>query len=508
MAGSHFPSPRYCPSCGSCLARDNTDVRCSPCRQKAQDAVRHPPKVPPEFWHTDELRNGLASRHIGVVIRAYRHHPFHGPRPLAQELVGNWLGLTQAQLSRLEHSRPYTNLDRLIAWALALHIPEEHLWFKLPNAQSNPEPDVAFASLSLTQPCDLETDGEFSAIPEDGEDMDRTEFLVLGGSALASFLASPLVHDWKDSKNPPATPDLTDVTLDQVHAQTEGFRWLDRKDGSSAHMKAATRHAHNLTRFWRVTDDTHPLRPELAEIAADACQLVAAQAFDQGTRLQAIEWYRCSADLAARAGNQDLYVFAVCGVAYMHAKNGEAGLALSDLHQLSALPLSAAARCYATVYEAHAYASARRLDPAFRALDRAMAYSEQTPHEAPPSWVGISHNSFVERHRANILAQFGESEALRILERLDQDTPGLFRDYRVTLGADQAMTYAHLGQVEPCAAALTSAVLLNQLFRSIERTRRILDVRARLDPYQDSRPVKALDEVIQATKVRELLRGR
>ncbi|MGH8929517.1 MAG: helix-turn-helix domain-containing protein [Egibacteraceae bacterium] len=134
---SSFPARRYCPSCGSRLAHDNTDTLCALCRNNARDAIRHPPTVPPDFWETDQLKEALATWHIGGVIRAYRHHPFHGPSPLAQELVAGWLGMTQSQLSRIEHGRPIKDLDRLIRWAQILRIPRECLWFKLPEQRAS-----------------------------------------------------------------------------------------------------------------------------------------------------------------------------------------------------------------------------------------------------------------------------------------------------------------------------------------------------------------------------------
>jgi transcriptional regulator with XRE-family HTH domain len=499
---------RYCSSCGSRLARDNTDTFCALCRKRARDAALRPPTVPPDFWDTDQLNNALASWHMGKVIRAYRHHPFHGPRPLAQELVGSWLGITQAQLSRIEQGRPIQDLDRLTRWAQTLHIPGEYLWFKLPDQRSTTDCTAAVASPSPALTGGGAADGEPSTLPEEAEDVDRAQFLLLAGSTVAGFLASPLVHDWPDRHHLPSLPDLTEVLLDQVRAQTEGFRWLDRKDGATKHLPAAAAHARNLTRLWRVTDDRHPLRCQLAEVAADACRLVAYQAFDQGQRPQAIEWLGRSADLAARADSQDLYVFAVCGVADMHTKSGDAHLALSVLHQLCPLPLSMAARFFIAVYEAHAYASARRLDLALNALDRAMTLSEQTAHEAPSSWLGIPANSFVERQRAIILAQSGEIEALSLLERLDRSSPAAFRRYRVALATDRALTYAHNQHLEPTAQALTCALTLNQHVHSVERAQQILTVRAMLDPYQDSRHVKALDEVIHTTKTRELILGR
>ena len=79
------------------------------------------------------MRDALATWHIGRVIFAYRTHPWH-PRPLSQETVGNWLGLTQAQLSRIENGRAPEELTKLVRWARILGIPGELLWFDLPDA--------------------------------------------------------------------------------------------------------------------------------------------------------------------------------------------------------------------------------------------------------------------------------------------------------------------------------------------------------------------------------------
>jgi hypothetical protein len=91
------------------------------------------------------MRAALASRHMGGIIRAYRHHPFHG-RTLPQETVAAWIGITQVQVSRIENGHPIVHLDQLIHWALTLRIPQEHLWFELPG-----EVDSSQAA-ALTQP--------------------------------------------------------------------------------------------------------------------------------------------------------------------------------------------------------------------------------------------------------------------------------------------------------------------------------------------------------------------
>ena len=137
---------RYCHTCGGRLARDNSSSHCGPCSKYAAATMIVSPEVPPEFWDADPLRAALASWHIGRVIRAYRYHPWHGPRPLSQELVGGWLGLTQAQLSRVEGGSAVTDLSKLVPWARTLKIPGQRLWFKLPDEPSETETEDALAA--------------------------------------------------------------------------------------------------------------------------------------------------------------------------------------------------------------------------------------------------------------------------------------------------------------------------------------------------------------------------
>ncbi|MGH3600118.1 MAG: helix-turn-helix domain-containing protein, partial [Pseudonocardiaceae bacterium] len=79
------------------------------------------------------MRQALAGRHMGRVIRAYRCHPFHGRHPLAQETVGAWIGVTQGQLSRIENGPTIVHLDRLVHWARVLGVPSSCLWFTYPE---------------------------------------------------------------------------------------------------------------------------------------------------------------------------------------------------------------------------------------------------------------------------------------------------------------------------------------------------------------------------------------
>ncbi|MEV0726345.1 XRE family transcriptional regulator [Micromonospora purpureochromogenes] len=123
-----------CPRCGGRLARDNDSGRCAPCQAAERHRLSTPPTVPASFWEHEPIRRALAERHLGRVIRAYRFHLYHGRNPLPQTVVAGWLGITQAQLSRVENGPQLVHLDRLTHWAKVLHIPESQLWFALPGA--------------------------------------------------------------------------------------------------------------------------------------------------------------------------------------------------------------------------------------------------------------------------------------------------------------------------------------------------------------------------------------
>ncbi|MGW6117711.1 helix-turn-helix domain-containing protein [Nocardia sp. NPDC055165] len=127
---------RYCAHCGNRLSSYNAQKFCHPCDLAFREQLAHPPQVPAGFWQTDQMRDALSTWHIGRVIYAYRLHPHHG-RVLPQELIASWLGLTQAQLSRIEKGPAPEQLSRLTQWAQALRIPVELLWFKLPLADED-----------------------------------------------------------------------------------------------------------------------------------------------------------------------------------------------------------------------------------------------------------------------------------------------------------------------------------------------------------------------------------
>jgi transcriptional regulator with XRE-family HTH domain len=113
---------------------------CGSCERQPVDHRAEPPTVSPAFWDTPALRDALAAQHIGRVARAYRRNGEFAARDgrdgVSPELLGTWLGLTRAQVSRIENGPPVRNLDTLAHWARVLQTPRRLLWFKLPPGRS------------------------------------------------------------------------------------------------------------------------------------------------------------------------------------------------------------------------------------------------------------------------------------------------------------------------------------------------------------------------------------
>jgi DNA-binding XRE family transcriptional regulator len=127
---------RRCKSCGTTLAVDNTARLCGRCHREERDQLCAPTQLSDSFFETEEFRAAFESQHIGKVLKAYRSHPRHLQvfgKALNQDLLGRWLDLTQAQVSKLENGKPEQNLETLRNYAQILHLPQHLLWFDFPG---------------------------------------------------------------------------------------------------------------------------------------------------------------------------------------------------------------------------------------------------------------------------------------------------------------------------------------------------------------------------------------
>jgi transcriptional regulator with XRE-family HTH domain len=139
---SAVPGRRRCRACSAFLASDNIATMCSPCRLASIPGGTILPTSSDQFWSEDGVQKALRARHMGQVVRAFRQHPDHGSQRPSQREVAERANLTQGQISRIESGAPIADLGRLVYWARLLQIPQDHLWFALPDSPVSDDDDT------------------------------------------------------------------------------------------------------------------------------------------------------------------------------------------------------------------------------------------------------------------------------------------------------------------------------------------------------------------------------
>ncbi len=131
-------SARRC-RCGTVLAQSNAGALCAACERPLRRRGRAP-EVPADFWRTDAMAAALASGDLGRILRAYRLHPFHGSKPLAQAVLAGWLHVSQSTVGRIEHGQCRLSVDDLHWFAGALGLSVALRWKPTHEAGEDVDP--------------------------------------------------------------------------------------------------------------------------------------------------------------------------------------------------------------------------------------------------------------------------------------------------------------------------------------------------------------------------------
>jgi hypothetical protein len=441
---------RSCRSCGARLASDNREPVCRPCqRVRAGESV--PPEVPPEFWDTAQLRQALlGERHMGHAVRSYRKHPFHGRRPLPQELMARWLNISQTQLARIERGRPVTDLERLTQWAQALGIPQGYLWFSLPGNNSRiPEHGWQESRSESTWPG--------AAGPAAGNQPGRPDEISPAGR---NHPAIDMLSDSLTNYGPGAAArELADH--DEIPCVTELERGLKAAFGAyqgSRYSDAACRSALLLADAQLAVRRCHgPGRTSALRVLALSFQVTASVLTKVG--IADLAWIAAERGLRAADESEDPAVrgslarsVAFSLLAAMRLVEESAEFLRREPGQ-SEMLLS----IYGTLFLAGSMAAARHGDNATTAeyLREAGNAARRTGRDANHLWTAFGPTN-VEIHRVNTLVELGAiQEALD--SGLSLDTTRLPAERRVRYLLDVARVHELTGKRDDAVSALLTA---------------------------------------------------
>jgi tetratricopeptide (TPR) repeat protein len=495
-------SARYC-DCGTRLARDNPSSRCGACQAKARDLVVRSPEVPAKFWATDRMRDSLATWHMGRVVAAYRNHPFHG-RPLPQETVAGWVGITQAQLSRIESGPPIKDLERLIEWARVLHIPTSLLWFKLPEQR------LAQAPEEPAQP--RSEDGPVGSYPLASKRAASVLDMVTSDDALVATpaLAVRLAHEWLVTEPPQivetrAGRQIGEGLTRTVEQRVEQLRHMDDFIGGNDLYALVAKELRTTVSILKEAGYSEMLGKRFLTAVGELCQLAGWTAADAGLPVMAQRYYAAGIHAAHEADNAALAANLISSLSYLYSNVGNLGEAVLLAHTAYAgARHRASAATQALLQERIAWAHARagELRQTQRALDEAeLAYEHRNPADDPP-WV-----YWLDRDEIDVMAGrcYTELHRPRQAEPLLRSVLDHYSEDRVRESVLYtswlAEGYVQAEDIDQAAAQATRALILSTRVNSSRSRERVQFLRRRLAGAPHARSVRDFEELYRELQV-------
>lgn len=419
---------RRCQGCGAALAADNTARLCIRCHREQRDQLRNPPaQLRNEFFETAEFRAAFDSQHIGRVFKAYRNHPRHLQlfgKALNQELLGRWLGLTQAQVSKLENGKPEQNLEALRTYARTLHLPQHMLWFDFPG-QSRLNSAQAGA---LIVPASRNQEVE--------QLRHRLHDLFAGGE-----VSSASVDDWelivarygRATKDRPATLLLGDLAED------------------IAELERAMAQCRSLSTLRRLT-----------RVAANLAGLVCLTLIKLDDRQAFRRWARTARIAANEAGDAVTYSWVLAQEAYGHYYSDDFTEAVNVAqHAQAVVPNTpCVGAVLAAALEARAQAALGRTDETWNALRQAEALLSNLDGTTAGYSAFVYNEAQLRFHESNALTHLGDFRAAWLAQEraLELVAPADFMD-RAFIRLDRAMCLAAEGDATEASSYARDTLL-------------------------------------------------
>lgn len=474
------PPTRRCERCGARLARDRVSNHCGSClRLLIADEA---PAQPDSFWAAASINAALEARHFGQLFAAYRRES--NPH-VSQAALGRWLGLTQAQVSRLEApgARPPSNLVNLERWAKALRVPSGLLWF----------------SVSHTQDELVDRTGEVSL-----DRVQRRQFFKTAGVGATAIGASLLGAGPAVATGPPK-PRSTDVEI--IRDMTATFRRLDNRFGGG-HSRATTTITNYLTStvtpMLKDTTRKAAAREELFGAAAELHQVAGWIAFDVGNAAEGQRRLRDALKLSQDAGDDALEAEMLAAMSHHAAFNGapevavDMALAARRTSKRSGL---AALQAEAAVLEAHGHALQGNNSACFAALQEAERAFERFSPGAGPAWLSYFDGAYLSAKFAHVFRDLGSAAEAEQFARRSLGMDDGYERGRLFNTALLASTLADQGRVDEACVEAAAAVRMSEHVRSIRGGAYLADVGRRLEPHRTDRRVRALYAQMDAAGV-------
>jgi tetratricopeptide (TPR) repeat protein len=434
-----------------------------------------PPTLGDDFYETDDFRAAFASQHIGRVFKAYRNHPRHrqlSGKALNQHLLGQWLGLTQAQVSKIENGKPEQNLEKLRNYVSILRLPSHLLWFDLPGQTRLNRPNTTNGSLVLAS-----QDREVEQL------RGRLQELLTGGD-----VSGASADDWEliVARYGVATKDRPAMAL--LGALTADIDELERAMTKCRALSALRR---------------------LTRVAANLSGLVCLTLVKLGDRQAFRRWAKTARIAANEADDAVTYSWVLAQEAYGHYYSGDLNEAVSVAQHAQAVVPSTVCvgAVLAAALEARAQAALGRVEETCNALRRTETLLSSLDGATGASSAFGYSEAQLRFHESNALTHLGDTRgAWRAQDRaLELVAPADFMD-RAFTRLDRAMCLSAEGDAREASSYVCETLLdLSDAERQGIITGRARQIVAAMPTaVQNLPPVRELSDLLMSPSGQEL----
>ncbi|HEX3790329.1 MAG TPA: XRE family transcriptional regulator [Pseudonocardiaceae bacterium] len=431
------------------------------------------------------MRKALRARQFGAVLEAYREaYRTERGQKVTQAEVGQWLGISQVHVGRLERRvSPADNLTKLARWSGVLGIPARCLWF--PASQSS---DV------YEEPSDLSN--LQSTVNAEGDDVRRRQFLKTAGFGVAT-VGTSLLTGARRAHQPIADTDLAEnPDVAEVRAFTETYRRLDNRfGGGHSRMAMSTFITGVVEPKLRNSRATGRARNELFSAVAELHQLAGWMAYDIGQAGDGRRHMREAWRLSENAGDDALAAEMQAGMSHHAAFHGDPdnavdlALASGQIAKRLGIPLLGAE---AAVMEAHGLALQKDRQGSLTALRRAEHLFSTADLADAPAWLGYFDSAYLAAKFAHTFRDLGQTQDAELFARQSLEMSDGYERGKLFNTALLASILADQGRVDEASKMGSSALHMSASVRSVRSAAYLADLAKRLEPYRGAAEVRSL----------------
>lgn len=249
-----------------------------------------------DFWQHPELRVAVRDRHFGRLLRVYR--TVQSP-PILQTQLAAWLGITQGQLSRIERSsESVRELDKIIKWSDALHLPLELRWFDSTAA-------------TVQEPWPSAVDDHPGTVVSPASQLGRRDVLKAAGAVTASgLMANAPWQKLMESVDDDRPVDAATIQL--MSGRTADFYDTERTAPARRMIDSLIRHRATLVALVKNARDGF-IRNQIATLIGETEALLGWLQFDLKRTADAGATWRRALKIAKETGDGPL---AACVLGY------------------------------------------------------------------------------------------------------------------------------------------------------------------------------------------------